>query len=702
MQSTIKKSIFYIFVSIFLLVDFFAFAQSAEDANRRTAIRYLKLAEQYAAEKNWSAADSSAQLGLAYDEAISDLWYLRALSNTMTDFPKYKIIPLVQNALKTSFWVDYNKDSARILYADLLCATRDEKQAIEILDERPFIYSSDAEYIRIKCYYNQKDEQSLKKARERLDSARRMYPQDVRFAELFFRYEYSFGGRNAENSKLADSFTNSLSLYKNLLPQIEIYAIAFAQGEKKTRMLKSFDARSLKNPLYAILALEENSKLLSEDKALDYFYSFADTSVDYSLLEKFASLLKDEESKKEFGEYLNSYNGIIYKDTDGDLIYNLKIEYFRGRPQKIVYDENQDDREEWSAECDFGVPLVVHFTQGAVDIEYNPWPNVSRAIFSENENSQRKFAFNLVAETLDWTPFFINADSNIKQSLGMDFYIPLINENCVAVTAGELLAACSSFTLPSKERKNSTINVSVLDGKPQLARYYAGEKMYAQAYFENGIPIFRTVDMDGDGLFETTETYGFDPGGNDDYISKTDEVQMMINLFGGENCSSNFYIKMIQIDSNGDTVPDFTEEYTKGLGKISLWDFDNDGKWDVRYVKYPAKTTEPLVEESSFYQPFTNSLVVVRTENSKPKSVTIDNKEVDVKKSENSSIYWIQTEGSAEDEEKILKNVNQSLSQGVCIIVENSNRRILVVKMSEIIFAKIIPEDEIQLEKIER
>ena len=49
---------------------------------------------------------------------------------------------------------------------------------------------------------------------------------------------------------------------------------------------------------------------------------------------------------------------------------------------------------------------------------------------------------------------------------------------------------------------------------------------------------------------------------------------------------------MIQIDRDGDTVPDFSEEYLADGGKITAWDFDGDGNWDVRYKKYPRKSQE--------------------------------------------------------------------------------------------------------------
>ena len=54
------------------------------------------------------------------------------------------------------------------------------------------------------------------------------------------------------------------------------------------------------------------------------------------------------------------------------------------------------------------------------------------------------------------------------------------------------------------------INFSVVDGFPQVAEYSVNGIVYAQAFFENGYPITRAVDNNDDGIFETTETFGFD------------------------------------------------------------------------------------------------------------------------------------------------------------------------------------------------
>lgn len=71
----------------------------------------------------------------------------------------------------------------------------------------------------------------------------------------------------------------------------------------------------------------------------------------------------------------------------------------------------------------------------------------------------------------------------------------------------------------------------MLDGNPQTAEYFQKEKMYARAVFENGFPVMRSVDNDGDGVFETTETFGYDPE-NKMHRTPEEQNQVMTNLFG--------------------------------------------------------------------------------------------------------------------------------------------------------------------------
>src|SRR5574344_481634 len=167
-----KKSFVFIAIVLLLINVLPGFADSASQANRRTALRCLSNAKDYASEKQWKAAASQAVLGLQYDDSISDLWYVEAIAENELENTKAVVLSLVTNALTKSEWVDYNRDSARILYADILCDIGRYSEVPGILDAKPVLFSADAEYIRAKAYYRMKDEASIQTARNKIDTAR--------------------------------------------------------------------------------------------------------------------------------------------------------------------------------------------------------------------------------------------------------------------------------------------------------------------------------------------------------------------------------------------------------------------------------------------------------------------------------------------------------------------------------------------------
>jgi hypothetical protein len=80
MNIKLNKKIF--FLILFVVSVSLIFAEnlsSSQLANRRTAIRCAEVAKSFLMEDNFSQAFSQAELGLAYDETISDLWYIKAV-----------------------------------------------------------------------------------------------------------------------------------------------------------------------------------------------------------------------------------------------------------------------------------------------------------------------------------------------------------------------------------------------------------------------------------------------------------------------------------------------------------------------------------------------------------------------------------------------------------------------------------------------
>lgn len=686
----IKKAFLSVSISLLILASGFA-ESSSSVANKRTAVRYLQIAEQYAHEKSWREVESNVELGLAYDDSIPDLWYLKALAESAKNSPKGAVIPLVEKSLELGKWNGANRDSARLLYADLLSDTLRFDEALKVLDERPLIYTADAEYIRAKSYYGQHTAESLKNARSKVNVARKIYPEDSRFALLFFAHEYKINDSTEEVQALAQKFIRATELYKDPSPELELYSVIFSEGEEKERKLKKFAAEEKKAPLFAQLALENG--LLDEFKAIDAFYEFSDSEIELSVVENFVSLVKDETAKKELFDYFNSYNGIIKIDSDGDLVPNISIKYKRGRAEAMTFDRNQDGFFEWTCECDFGSPLNVHIAKDSLDLTYVDWPEVQKAVYHlDNETSD--LVFNLVAENIAYSPFAIDYDEVLKNTIDVDFFIPILIEDENLETS-MLIAAASSYEMPSKERDHAVVKVILLDGTIQTAKYFVGERMYAFAQFENGIPMSRYVDKDNDGFFETTEVYGFTSDKTQKFLSPDDEIQIVENLFGRAAKTDGLYIKKILIDTNCDTVPEFIEEYVANLGKITSWDVNSDGEWDVQYVKYPEEKGKRLREEAKFHQPLSDEIVTVYSEDGKPLYVTSGSRRLFVEKGLSENFYWIASLGADSDEEIILKNINQVASQGVSIIIQSENDRFLAVRVGSHIFAEKLPPSEI-------
>ncbi|MBR7064090.1 MAG: tetratricopeptide repeat protein [Treponema sp.] len=675
-----KKCVFLVCVFIFFASHSFAQNTLVFDANRRTANRFLKLAEECLGQKLYSQSYSQSQMGLNYDSSISDLWYISAASLHAQKKEAATVLPLVSKALTLNNWVDYNKDAARSLYAELLCTIGDYEKAISVLDAAPFLYSADAEYIRSKSLYLINSKNSLENARNKINAARRIYPEDTRFAHLFFKHEY------AKNEKplppivrnIADAFIAKMPTYDNPFAELEIYAAIFSEGELKERALKAFTAHNMEHPLYAKEAVQAN--LLSEKDAIEYFFKFADKTIPLDMLVDFASCITGSNEKALLKEHLVSYHGLLTIDTNQNLDANLFIQYERGRPAKISYDKENDGVIEWSVPCDFGVPLSASFQE--MNFTYGTYPVVVKAV-----KDDKTFYFS--NETLSFSPFELVTEKKLKQYANVDFFIPTVNSKTVIPSLEFFSKRASQFSIPTYERKNSYVVFYLADGIYQNAEYYESDKIYARTSFENGWPFMRAVDNDGDGIFETTELYEKDLNGAYSLENRKKANELLFASLSER--SLDLCLKAIHIDENADTISDFIEEYGATGGVVRYWDTTGDRKWNIRYEKFPQKSNEALVEVASFYTIPDKKYISVTTYDKKPGKVLVDEKEVPVYKGRNGFFYWLGEIGTSEEEQLILLRLGKETSQGVSVLVQAGSKRFLAVKVADYCYASVMP-----------
>jgi len=267
---------------------------SASAANRNTALRCLKLAENCLVGGDWDNAFRQAELGLSYDDSVSDLIYVKAASSSNLGKTKNEVLDIIKEAFRKDNWLGYSQNGARILYADLLCDTGSYEDSLQMLDSEPFILSADAEYIRVKNYYRLGSENSITNARLKVNTARRIYPNDFRFPTIFFMFEYAFmseafrTGLYYQPSEtvgtIARAYIAKLPDYKELDNEIEILASFFADEKEKTRLLRAIDSKNTRShPVMAIAGLRNG--IYTESQAYDLFFSSIGNSYPLEVLQ---------------------------------------------------------------------------------------------------------------------------------------------------------------------------------------------------------------------------------------------------------------------------------------------------------------------------------------------------------------------------------------------------------------------------------
>ncbi|MBO5137686.1 MAG: hypothetical protein J6B81_04225 [Spirochaetaceae bacterium] len=665
-----------------------AFTSYTQSANYRTALRCLQLSKSFLLRNEWDNASSQAKLGLAYDDSISDLWYICAESCYKTGGQPGQVIPLVVSAMESDNWVDGYYDSARLLYARMLCDTADPASAIEQLDKAPFLFSAEAEFIRIQSYYRLNTEESYAQARERVASAVRLFPEDNRFPNVFFFYELKPDlSYDSQIAPLAKTLVQQYSDQQDAPAEVFIYAAAFAEGELQKRMLRAFDAAGLRNPLYAPLALK--AEILSEEEAFRYFCSFAENSMSLHELVRFASLLKDNSVKEALKIFLSAYNGVVNNDISGDGCTDMIINYSRGRPQIVTYDWNQDGLVELEAFCDYGVPTKISFPQEGITLSYKRYPFVATADVSATK-------YTMVAEALEWTPLTIYSYAPVAEVLdGYQFFVPEPkNYSAKGISSTELLNAASSVLVATNERNSGTVRFTVLSGVFRQAQYFTDGILYAQMTFDSGLPFTRIVDADGDGFFELVENYS--PLESEDVA--VFDSSLYDSIFGSIEFSKPVYLSSVEVDLDKDTKPDYREEYDMQGGSLYTWGI-SDENWSAKYINYAGIQNS----QAQFHLPVTNEVVVVFIEQNIPVRVTVqdDNGIVirDLPVISVEGVYWLGNKGSEEASGQLKKILDRDGRQGVCLIDQVSseeavdkNKRFTAVRINGFYFGVLLDE----------
>ncbi|MCR4743163.1 MAG: hypothetical protein K5866_09895 [Treponema sp.] len=703
------KKVILFFLMVFVFSTVFLSAQdSAKSANKNTAIRCYKLAESCMVGKDWQNALNQAELGLSYDDSISDLIYIKATAKINLGHSKNEVIKIIKEAFDKNNWISYSQTGARILYADLLSDEGFYKESLSVLDAKPLLFSADAEIIRIKNYYRIATPDSYNQARLKINSSRRVYSSDQRFENIFFLYElmlkknaYLEGESSKYDSELLEVIANSyLAKYPNYNAnsELEIYAAFFAQGDLKDRLISAIAAKgNVQSPLFPILAL--TNEFYSQEDAVLKFFDNSKNEINLDLLEVLSKQLTQAPAIKILIEKLNEFGGRLFIDCDSDLQNEFVVDYSLGRPIKASYDSNNDDVKDLIINFDYGVALDIKYSNPCVDIEYGAFPAVKTIKFNDED-----CRFDFLYDDFIFTPISVIADPFIsfydislseEESADFEFYIPRMDNDKFTLTKSELMTKTVCVTLPITERYNSVVEYTLLQGQLKFAKFFEDDKQYAYCDFESGLPFTRLVDQDFDGYFETTEYYDiYNPQDNIKY----DDNNLIREVFSLVADSQNIYLKEVRIDRNANAICEYTEEFLGNDGRIACWDYDDNGVVDLRYKKNPHSEENPSKsEEVSFYNSKGDEIVKMILLDDIPIQLFYQGKEIMIFAGKNNNFYWLEEELSADYEEEILSKATQITQEGKITLLKVKDKEILVIRVFDDYYCKISYPSDPQL-----
>jgi len=634
--------------------------QTSKTVNTAAAVRSIERATGFLGTSDWQQAAFEARLGSSYDPSIADFSYIEALSLAASGSPRADILERVAYSLSSGlFWRSYTKNDALVFAARLQAQTCDYKSALSSLDKLSKGFSSaDADYVRISSFYGLGQ---INDARRLVSSSLERWPFDSRFPRIFLQREAA-RKTDALSLKIASTILSRLYIWENDDRELMLLAVPFetdsAQRERNIRIFRNMgktDSASAPLPslasdhLSSVYALEYG--IIDENAAVDEIFSSSKTGIRLSELASLCKLTGSSTVRARIASLLDSYEGIVTDDSNGDGIVESFVQYRLGRPVHAEFDRDQDGYPDYTVECNLGTPTTITGRKGASVIMYDTYPSV-RSVKIENRE------YTLKPLALSWAPV-----EWIRQNFalgGNDFFTIRLTRSEPALTARLLGSAAAFYEEPVADRPNAFTRVTLESGIPVSSESRENGRVYARTSYARGYPRSAVADRDGDGYFETTSLY-----------------------------DARGILSQVMVDGNANRIVEYKEQYSSdGVVKM-MWDSDENGVFEISQTSSNGGTVR-----TEWLHPVTGTPVVAIVENDSPRSVQYAGKTLPVIKDPLSSVWWVgRIPGETRDFVKEIENTfNPASPTVVSCIVTVGQKRVVAVRTGGLIFAELLDE----------
>lgn len=624
--------------------------------NTAAAVRSLDRAAGFLSSGNWSDASFEARLGATFDPEMADFPYIEALCLAVQGAPRADILERVHASLSDGLsWRSYNRNEALVLCARLKAETCDYQGALSTLGRLKDYTGADGDYVRLLASYG-----LGKTGDARAIAARALerWPFDPRFPKAYLQREASLTPDD-KSLRLAATILSRLYIWENEDRDLLLLAVPFesdpAQRDRYIRTYRNMGTRDrfdgtpfVPDPSSALLALEYG--ILDEDAAATEILTNEKTGIRIRDLEKLCRITGSATVRARISAKLDSYEGVLIDDANGDCIDDSWVRYRLGRPFRAEFDPDQDGYPDYTVDCDLGSPATITDENGGI-ITYDTYPDVRSVKTGNREYTMKPLA-------LKWAPVtWILKDFRLE---GKDFFVIGMTSREPTLTERLLVGASSFYIERNETDPDIETRVTLESGIPLSSEKRDNGRAFEWTSYYRGFPSSSACDRDGDGYFETRMQY-----------SKTGKLASVL------------------VDRNANRTVEYREQYGAD-GTVTLqWDSDENGVFEIS-----QETERNGNVRTRWIHPVSGENVVVSLERGEPRSVSYGSLSMPVIKDPVENVWWISRipPDSRTFVKKILAAFNPEDPSVVTDTIYVDGKRICAVRTGGLLFAELLDE----------
>jgi hypothetical protein len=444
------------------------------------AHNYFVWAQKKVDEGRWREARTGLERSLDFADVSSDIPYLLALVHLHEGAPRPLALEDAELALATDRWRYYTAEQGKLLRARILIGLYKFSAALDMLaDVSESAEKCELQLLALKGLNN----------RAAFDTAAAfaldVYPRNPVFVRIIFTYfamSDTLPERNEED--LIYLCLRRLPFLIEYDPELAYLAAPFILNEDEAKMLVAAYLATYE-PSVDSIPVALSLGLIDEQSAVDSLFSAV---IDKEALLSVWNLCTDT-GRTGIRERLLSWTGVITTDTDKDGIVETRTSYHSGRIASYMEDMDQEDAMELIVMFENGIPIRAE--TGDITVQWERYP----AILSADLKGVRYFPRpnDFFFEPLRFTDFV----------QGGSLY-PERNKQAVILTERTLIASAILLERDSMEFSGAKERIELINGIPQRSREYLDGRLVSETAYRQGKPLNRKLDLDLDGMLETT------------------------------------------------------------------------------------------------------------------------------------------------------------------------------------------------------